>query len=130
MMKYYTVYYEVWNKGHLVNKDYSFILADKEPTNKEVRLTWDNVLEIYQMYALVLGFNIWNAKKGLVVSFFTDKFFPEPYEKSIKQWKESLDITFKIKYKEETPTLERIIKYHDGDKAIQYLKDRGITLKI
>ena len=37
-------------------------------------------------------------------------------------------IIYKVTYEEQTPSIKTILDYPDGDKAIQWLKDRGMTI--
>lgn len=83
---------------------------------------------MYHKYSLCFKFNIWNFKRGRLVSFFTDHWFEKEY-RDIKEWKTSdLHITLTIRYKEDSPSINEVMRYHDGEKAIQYLIERGLTI--
>lgn len=46
---------------------------------------------------------------------------------SMKQWKEELNIEIKTTWTEYKPTINELLNFHDGDKAIQYLVERGLN---
>ena len=69
-----------------------------------------------------------NFKRGRRISFFH---FELRNRKTwdIKEWKENqLDIILNIKYEEYTPSINEVLKWHNGEKAIQYLIERGLTI--
>lgn len=104
-------------------KEYSscdgFCLADK-PNNRVIKVRWSNILD----YAFCCPFNILHCRKGIIVS--------SPYLvntiRDIKEWKNPDFIAMlKIEYKETTISINDILKYSDGEKAIQYLTERGMN---
>lgn len=131
-MEFYNVITKTINKGHCIGRSYGTALLEEEPKNKIEKVSWENLEEQYAKYGINLSFNVWNLKKGRVVSFFINKmtpFFLKEWEKDIKEWKEPLDITIEIVYKKDTcVTIEEVLKWHDIEKAIQYLKERGLTV--
>lgn len=46
---------------------------------------------------------------------------------NIKQWKDDLDIEIKTTWQEYKPTINELLNFRDGDKAIQYLVERGLN---
>lgn len=54
--------------------------------------------------------------------FFWDDMFT-----NIKQWKDDLDIEIKTTWQEYKPTINELLNFRDGDKAIQYLVERGLN---
>lgn len=131
-MEFYNVITKTINKGHCVGRTYGTALLEEEPKNKIEKVSWENLEEQYAKYGINLSFNVWNLKKGRAVSFFIDKmtpFFLKEWEKDIKEWKEPLDITIEIVYEKKTyMTIEKVLKWHDIEKAVQYLKERGLTV--
>lgn len=131
-MEFYNVIIKTINKGQCVGRSYGTILLEEEPENKIEKISWENLEEQCTKYGINLSFNVWNLKKGRVVSFFIDKmtpFFLKEWEKDIKEWKEPLDITIETIYEKKTyMTIEKVLKWHDIEKAVQYLKERGLTI--
>ena len=128
-MEFYRVIVETFNDGHCVGTSCGTSLLEEEPKDFSEKITWDNLAEKYTQYGINLYFNVWNFKKGRVVSFFNNKFFPKPYEKDVKEWKNPLDIVVKVTYKKYTTmSIEEVLKWHDIEKAIQYLKERGLAI--
>jgi hypothetical protein len=57
-----------------------------------------------------------------------------PFKKDfrdVKEWKTKLDIMVKVEYKDisSSMSLEDILKWHDAEKAIQYLNERNLKIK-
>lgn len=128
MLRFYDIYYTTYHNGVAIGTEYRYGCFDKAPTEEDVAITWDNLYEMYHKYALCFNFNIWEFKKGRVVSFFSDRWFDKD-SRDVKEWKTSdLHITLTIRYKEDNPSIDRVMKYHDGEKAIQYLVERGLTV--
>lgn len=128
MLRFYHVYYTTYHNGIEIGKEYGYGCFDKAPVEEDIAITWDNLNEMYREHGLCFKFNIWNFKRGRVVSFFTDRLFKKDY-RDVKEWKTSdLHITLTIRYKEDNPSIKRVMEYHDGEKAIQYLIERGLTV--
>lgn len=131
-MEFYRVVVETINKGHCIGTSCGTSLLEEEPKDFCEKITWENLANQYSKYGIDLSFGIWNLKKGRVVSFFTNKvtpFFYKEWEKDIKEWKEPLDITLKVTYKKCTNmSIEEVLKWHDMEKAIQYLKEKGLEV--
>lgn len=94
---------------------------------KNHRIDWDELDDFYKKYALELPFYIEKNKKGLVIRFY-DSF------KSKKQWKwESCYSYSPYSVEEEITvnsnwTINDILKHHDGENAIKFLVERGLTI--
>lgn len=78
MLHYYRILFTTYNNGVKVDYTYGHVIADEsEIKEKTIPITWENLEEIYHNYGLSLPFNIWNFKRGRVISFFkgglTDK---------------------------------------------------------
>ena len=54
--------------------------------------------------------------------FFWDDLFT-----NVKQWKEELNIEIKTTWTEYKPTINELLNFRDGDKAIRYLVERGLN---
>lgn len=133
MLKFYRCYYETINKGQMMYGDFARVLVDEndKPQNETIQITWDDLEQIHKKYGIYVGFNVWTRKKGRIISFFEGSIiFKKEYEKDLKEWKEKdLDLQFKVSVKEYTPSIQEVLDWHDGEKAIQYLKERGLSVQ-
>ena len=101
-MKYYTIYAETYHNGKLIGIQCGgTCLTEKElPKEETFVLTWDNLSEMQQKLNCMCDFNIWNFKKGRMISFFDCKMF-DKNTWDIKEWKEEkLNIEIKVYNKE------------------------------
>lgn len=95
----YQVVYTTYHNGKYINE----VIGKKESKNKlnnfQVNLSsWDELDNFYQEYGLVVGFNIWNFKKGRLISFFSHH-LPFGDYADVKEWKtKNLNITLAVKY--------------------------------
>lgn len=123
-MKYYTSYAETYHNGHLIGtQNGGRCLTENELPKEEVfALTWDNLTEMYKELNLMCDFNIWNFKKGRLVSFFDSKLF-DKNTWDIKEWKSPLNIEVKVYNIERKATIEDL-KYFDIIKVKKYLDER------
>lgn len=129
MLQFYHQYLETYRNGELMQKRHSLILIEEEKEsshNYSFNLTWNNLDDFYHDFGFYLPFNIWNFNKGRRISFFNFSFF-NSNTWDIKEWKtKDLNIVAKFSTKKATVSLSEILKWHDSDKAIQYLKERGL----
>lgn len=133
MLKFYRTYFHTYNKGHLIGTHSGKTLAneDEKPKEETIEFTWENLQSLYSKYGILTSFSLWNFKKGRIISFFTDSLiFVKPWEKDIKEWKEKeLDLTLQISVEEYMPSIQEVLNWYDSEKAIQYLKERGLSVK-
>lgn len=127
-MKFYYVTSSTYHNDTLIGHCRGKALLAEEPQTTTDILTWDNVEEYYNKDSLSCKFNIWHFKKGRVVSFFLDRFFPRKDERDIKEWKEELNIKIVTTYREFNPSIAEVLKWHDAEKAIAYLNERGLKI--
>ena len=52
----------------------------------------------------------------------------ENYRKNVKEWKEELNIRIETTYKEFSPCIADVLKWHDIENAIAYLNERGLKI--
>jgi len=133
MLQFYSQYIETYRNGKLMKRACSLMLIEEEKEsshNYSFNLTWDNLNDFYYDFGFYLPFNIWNLNKGKrIISFFNFSFF-DSNTWDIKEWKtKDLNIVIKFSTKKATVSLSEILKWHDSDKAIQYLKERGLDIK-
>ena len=124
-MKFYYVYTTTYHNDTRIGTCIDKILVNEVPKAKTTILTWDNLEENYRKNGLLYKFNIWNCKKGRRVSFFLDTLF---CEKDVKEWKEELNIRIETTYKEFSPCIADVLKWHDIENAIAYLNERGLKI--
>lgn len=127
MLKFYRIYYNTIVRGYRVDTKVAKMVTEETPHNDKIVLTWDNLTEMYQKYGLELGFNIWNMRRGRRISFWNME-IRNKKTWDIKEWKEpQLALTLDIEYRAYTPSIDEIMQWYDGDKAIQYLVERGLS---
>lgn len=124
-MKFYYVYNTTYHNDTKIGTCIGKILVNEVPKAKTTILTWNNLEENYRKNGLSYKFNIWNCKKGRRVSFFLDTLF---CEKDVKEWKEELNIRIETTYKEFSPCIADVLKWHDIENAIAYLNERGLKI--
>ena len=131
MLKFYSIAYKTYNNGTYIDTHYATTLKEESETKNDlVFINWDNLSEMYHKYSLSLPFDIWNFKKGRLVSFFVDNPFKKNF-RDVKEWKTKLDIMVKIEYTDisNSMSIEDVLKWHDAEKAIQYLNERNLKIK-
>ena len=131
MLKFYSIAYKTYNNGTYIDTHYATTLKEESETKNDlVFINWDNLSEMYHKYNLSLPFNIWNFKKGRLVSFFVDNPFKKNF-RDVKEWKTKLDIMVKIEYTDisNSMSIDEVLKWHDAEKAIQYLNERNLKIK-
>lgn len=133
MMKFYTIYYMTYHNGKRVDFKTGQILCDESKVdNWRVKFTWENLTELYEKIGCHCCFNIWDFKRGRLVSFFNDDNvlpWSKDFHHDVKEWKTpDLDIEVECEWVERHPSLDQIFEWHDGEKAMKYLLERGITM--
>ena len=131
MLKFYSIAYKTYNNGTYIDTHYGKTLAEEETVTAEtIKIGWDNLTEMYRKLSLAVPFNIWNFKKGRVVSFFVGNPFKKDF-RDIKEWKTDLNITVEVEYTDisDSMSIDEILKWHNAEKAIQYLNERNLKIK-
>lgn len=131
MLHYYRVLFTTYNNGVSVGESCDFTIADEnEIKEKTIPITWENLKEVYYNYCSNLPFNYWNFKRGRVISFFEGAFCDKNRRDIHERKTPSLDMKLVITYKVCHCSLNDIINYWDGEKAIQYLRERNLSCPI
>ena len=122
-MEFYYVRYETYRNGELYHQSRTArILADKAMENEIIPISWDNIEEVYSDYGLCLPFYLYHKDNGLVVHYYGDGFFG----KKVKSWKTAnLNLELRVVYRQYTPSINEVLNWHDGERASQYLKEKG-----
>lgn len=134
MLEFYYLSLETYHNDQLMGGDSSIILIDESEAsdfNCVTDLNWENLDFVYPACRLMLPFDIWrNNKKGRVVTWFHSSLFNRNTW-DIKEWKTPLNITLKSSIRKKTNvSIAEVLKWHDVNKAIQYLKEKGLTIDI
>lgn len=127
-MEFYKSFLTLYNeKGERIARRFCGLkLSETVPENTINTITWDNLNDYYFKYGAILPFSLWNRKKGRLISFFSDMETSCP---DIKEWKTELKLTIKEEYiLEKHINLQTVMEYYDAEKAIQYLKERGLKI--
>ena len=124
MLKYYLVFYSTLYNGQVINNNIGHVILDETAATEtqHIPITWENLNTIYNKYGLSCAFNIWNCRKGRKIEFFSRR-------SAIKEWKTTdFNLELRISYTPYNAPIEDIMKYWEGDKAIQYLAERGLKV--
>ena len=131
MLHYYRVLFTTYNNGVKVGNTSGFTIADEnEIKEKTIPITWENLKEVYYDYGLNFPFNYWNFKRGRVISFFEGAFCDKNRRDIHERKTPELNIKLVITYEGVPCSLNDIINYWDGEKAIQYLRERNLSCTI
>ena len=131
MLKFYSIAYKTYHNDTYIDTHYGKTLAEEGTVKDEIiQIDWDNLSEMYRKYSLALPFNIWNFKKGRLVSFFVGNFFKKDFQ-DIKEWKSPLNIWVKVEYTDITDSMsiDEVLKWHNAEKAIQFLNERNLKIR-
>ena len=122
-MKYYESYVETYHNGEFIGSQYAGkMLTEKELKPLEViEVSWENLNEVHKEVGLGLDFNIWNFKKGRLVSFFDCSFFKKNTW-DVKEWKTPLNIEIKI-YNEQKRATMNDLRFFDALDVQKYLEE-------
>lgn len=131
MLKFYAIHYKTYNNGTYIDTHYAETLKEEGAVKDEtIQINWDNLSEVRRKYSLSLPFTVYNFRRGRLVSFFVGNPFKKDF-RDIKEWKTKLNIKLKIEYIDisNSMSIEEVLKWHDAEKAIQYLNERNLKIK-
>lgn len=128
MLKAYRVICRTIINGECVGSDSGTTICEPSDTlNRSVTITWENVEEKFLKNGGVIGFNLMLTRKGKIIYYNDTKHF---VDRTIKEWRTlNLNIQLIVEYKETKISMHELMKYYDADKAIQYMKERGLEIK-
>lgn len=124
MLTYYLVCYSTLYNGQVINNSIGHVILDETAATEtqHIPITWESLDEVNDKYGLSCAFNVWNYHKGRIIEFFS-------LRPAIKEWKTTdFNLELRISYTPHNASIEDIIKYYEGDKAIQYLVERGLKV--
>lgn len=120
---YHTQYTTYCGSDKLYTSRRCLTCAETPPKEESVLLTWDNIEEQYKKLGLVVPFTLLKTKRGKKLVFFHGE------HRTIKEWKTMEPcIYIAVETKEVNLPIEEVLEYHDGQKAIQYLVERGLSI--
>lgn len=122
-------FYEKHAKYYHNDKEYyteyhNSIITSEEPKNYVENITWENLEENFRKGKF--PYSTWYARKKGKIFSFSDCFDSEHF--STKEWEEPLNIRIEYSFIHVNPSIKRIMDYSDGEKAIQYLVERGLSI--
>lgn len=102
----------------------SLFLLEKSPKNEEIKISWKNLeTAVPKKFLYAHDIKVHHHRKGRTLIYYpSDKFFG----KIIKENKEELSMTMVYQYRKAEISLKEILEYHDGEKVIKYLQERGL----
>lgn len=128
-MKAYYINSKIYRNGKEIIESnrydiYRFI-SITDMTDKVYKLNWENIEEFFKKFGIMVSFNLFKTRKGLMVCFYHDKLFPPKDLRAIKQWKDpSPDFEVHFEYREYEPSFKEILDFKP-EVAVPYLKERG-----
>ena len=104
--------------------DNLLVLLEKPPGNEEIKISWENLeTAVPKKFLYAHDIKVHHHRKGRTLIYYpSDKFFG----KIIKENKEELSMTMVQQYRKAEISLKEILEYHDGEKVIKYLQERGL----
>ena len=129
MLKFYhvrcTTYVNGINRG--TNYGYETLTEEEKAKDFSVVATWKNIAELYYNHALSSCFHLFNFKRGKYLSFDDFNLFKR-HTWDIAEWRHpEMKIELKFHYEEIHPSIKEVLHYHNGEKAMQYLLERGMN---
>lgn len=100
------------------------VLLEKPPESEEIKISWENLeTAVPKKFLYAHDIKVHHYRKGRTLIYYpSDKFFG----KIIKENKEELSMTMVYQYRKAEISLKEILEYHDGEKVIKYLQERGL----
>lgn len=126
-----TIYVNGQKFGIATNEGYT--MTDNEPKVKNDIINWDNVIDnknkIKDFYTSVRIEKYSNYKTLILIDYSKSIFAPAVLK--IKEKNSPLEIKIETSYRlSKVTSLETIIKWPNIDQAIQYLKERGLSISM
>lgn len=130
MLKFYHVNYTTYVNGvdRGANYGWKALTDEDEAKDYTILVNWENIADFYCKYAPAVPFQLYNFKRGHYLSFSDFSLFKSKTW-DIAQWRHpELKIEIKVEYKEMRPSINEVLHWSNGEKAMQYLLERGINI--
>ena len=129
MMNYYRVKEELFFNDEKIGEQYGYTMKDTVPTSRGEYYSGaellQNIIDVGHLPDDFQGIASWEKRiihRGYVIYGWGMNFG------GIRRVLHEEDkIVCKIEYEERNPSIQEVMEYPNGAKAIQWLKDRGIT---
>lgn len=129
MMNYYRVKKELFLNDEKIGEQYGYTMKDTDPASRSEYYSGaellQNIIDTGYLPDDFRGIASWEKRilhRGYVIYGWGIGF------NGIRRVLHEEDrIVYKIKYEEMMPSIQEVMEYSNGEKAIQWLKDRGIT---
>lgn len=103
-------------------------MSENPPENVTYHINWDTLgdgLYIKELIGVPNRISRFCGKK-VIITDDTSLFCPTIYK--FKEGKDELNIRIEKIWKQYSPSMGELFKWYDGDQAIHYLKDRGLSV--
>lgn len=126
-MDFYKFECNVFVNDECIYTDSSAIgLLEEEPKEENLYFSWDNIIEFFKKCGHAFPATINQNRRGLYLNFYSCGLTG----KKIKQWKNpNLNIRVGITYEKFFPSIQQVLDWPDGIKAIAYLNEKGLKIK-
>lgn len=129
MMNYYRVKKELFFNGEKIGEVCGYTMKDTNPNSRSEYYSGaellQNIIDVGHLPNDFQGIADWEKRilhRGYVLYGWGMDF------SGIRRVLHEEDrIVYKVKYEEMTPSIQEVMEYPNGEKAVQWLKDRGIT---
>ncbi len=131
-MKLYKKYITWYNQGIKLSRRFcNYEFSETKLQDEHIQLTWDNLDEFYNNYGCLAPFTFWDSKKSRIIEFWEWSLFCSKEYRSISSKKyPNLPLTCEITYEEvNNCSIKDIMEIAPVEKAIKYLKERGLEIK-
>lgn len=126
MLQPYSMEITVIVNNNLVYRTFTpMFISEIKFIDVEKEYDWNNISELFEENKNVYkNFKLLNTKKGKKLYIYDCCHF-----KNFKlvEWKDNLKFKLISKYIKRDPSIEEILKYPDGDMAIEYPVERGMN---
>ena len=130
MMNYYRVKEEVIFNEEKIGVEYGYTMKEEEPQNEVKIYCGAELLESIRSTGYLperfCGLATWE-KRLFHRNQYVLRAWGIGFNGISRELKKTDKVIYKITYEKQTPSIKTILDYPDGEKAIQWLKDRGIT---